>query len=193
MFERVIGIVTFKAPTYRVIAGDETAIKQAAILVMVVALIQGVCGDLVTTIANGTRLSLSEEILSAVLNVILGLIVWVIIAWLLAVIARAFGGKTGIGEMLRVAGFVQVFGLVSAFSLVALINPAATFVNLLIALAILGLSLAGYFLGVREAAQLSKDKAIITAILASIASFVIIFLVDRISNAVIPSLLRIVG
>ena len=193
MFERVIGIITFKAPTYRTIAVDKAAIKQAAILVMVVALIQGFCGALITTIANGTSPSLSKDILSAVLNVILGLIVWVIIAWLLAVIARAFGGMTGTGEMLRVTGFVQVFGLVSGFSLVALINPAITFVNPLIAFAILGLSLVGYFIGVREVAKLSTDKALVTAILVSVASFVIMFLVDRTSNAVFPDFMRIVG
>ena len=95
--------------------------------------------------------------------------------------------------MLRVAGFIQVFGLVSGFSLVALINPAITFVNPLIALAILGLSLVGYFVGVRQVAKLSTDKAIITAILVSVASFVIMFLVDRTSNAVFPDFMRIVG
>ena len=189
MFERVLGIITFKAPTYRVIAGDKSAIKQAAILVVVVALIQGFCGDLIATNAIGDSLSLSKEFLSAVLNVTLGLILWVIIAWLLAAIVKAFSGKTDTGEMLRVTGFVQVFGLVSVLSLVALINPDIIFVNLLIALAIWCLSLVGYFIGVREIAKLSTNKAIITAFLVSVASLVILFLVDRISNAVFPILL----
>ena len=193
MFERVLGIITFKAPTYRTIAVDKIAIKQAVILVAVVALIQGLCSDMIATMANGTSPSLSEDILSAVLNVILGLIVWGIIAWLLATVIRSFGGTTGTGEMLRVTGFVQVFGLLSIFSLVKLINPAITFINPLIAFAILGLSLVGYFIGAREVAGLSTAKAFITAILVSVASFVIIFLIDRISNVLFPDFLRIVG
>jgi hypothetical protein len=106
MFERIVGIITFKAPIYRAIAADKTARNQTVVIVVVVALIQGICSDVITSVASGINPSVLQGIISAVLNVILGLIVWVIIAWLLTVIARAFGGKTGSGEMRRVAGFV---------------------------------------------------------------------------------------
>ena len=193
MFERIMGIITFKAPTYRAIAVDKTAINQAAIIVMVVALIQGICSDLITTVASGINPSLMQVIISAVLNVILGLIVWVMIAWLLTVIARAFGGQTGTGEMRRVAGFVQIFGLVTVFSLLALKTPANSFTDFLIALAILVLSLVGYFIGVREAAGLAAGKAMITAVLASAASFVVIIVLDNVSIAVFSYILRFAG
>lgn len=188
-----MGIITFKAPVYRAIAADKNAANQAAIIVVVVALIQGICSDVITSVAGGINPSVLQGIISAVLNVILGLIVWVIIAWLLTVIARAFGGQTGPGEMRRVVGFVQIFGLVTVFSLLALKTPANSFTDFLIALAILILSLVGYFIGVREAAGLTAGKALLTAVLASAASFVVIIFLDNVSSAVFSFILKFAG
>jgi hypothetical protein len=82
---------------------------------------------------------------------------------------------------------------VTVFSLLALKTPANSFTDFLIALAILILSLVGYFIGVREAAGLAAGKAMITAVLASAASFVVIIVLDNVSSAVFSYILKFVG
>jgi len=193
MFNRILGIITFKSSMYLTIAKDGAATRQATILVAVVAFVQWLCSNMVTSLANGVGINFGGSILSLLITIIFGLIVWLVTGWLLAVIANAFGGKTSAGEMLRVAGFVQVFGLLSIFSLVALVSPSLTFVNILIAIAMIGLMLGGYFVGARKVANLSTDKAIVTAFLVSVAGLFILFLLDRVGNAVVPGLLWRVG
>jgi hypothetical protein len=189
MLERILGTITFKASTYRTTASDKDALKQAGILVMVVVLLQSLFGILKGMAEIGTRASLNETILSLVLNIILGLLIWVIIAWLLAVIASAFGGRRGLKEMLCVTGFVQVFGLLSVLSLLSLIKPGMAFLDPIVALVIAVLCVIGYYLVAREVAGLSTGKALLTAILASVGGWIVIFLIDRIAGTVLPGLL----
>jgi hypothetical protein len=185
MFNRILGIITFKSSMYLTIAKDGAATRQAAILVAVAEFVQWLCFNMVTSLANGGGINFGGPILFLLIRIIFGLIVWLVTGWLLAVIANAFGGKTSSGEMLRVAGFVQVFGLLSIFGLVTLVSPSLTFLNILIAIAMIGLMLGGYFVGARKVANLSTHKAFITAFLVSVAGLFILFLLDRVGNAVV--------
>ncbi len=165
--ERLMGVITLKAPVYRTIAEDPEATKPAGIIVAVVALIQGFCVGLAASANIGTA------ILQAGVNLVLSLIAWFVSSWLLAAIAKAFGGKTDTQEMLRVTGHVFIFNLAGILILATLISQSLSCVTSILALVILVLSFIGYFIGVREAAEFSTGKAIGTAILASLASFVI--------------------
>ncbi|MFZ5882107.1 MAG: hypothetical protein ACOY0R_22270, partial [Chloroflexota bacterium] len=57
--------------------------------------------------------------------------------------------------------------------LAGLIATALLCVTSMIGLVILALSIVGYVIGVREAAEFSTTNAVITAVLAAIANFVI--------------------
>lgn len=174
MIEKIMGIITLKAPVYKAVAEDQSLTKTAGIIVAIVTFIQGFCYGLTRVDADGViNPNIGNAIIQAFANLVLGLIAWYIAAWLLAVIAKAFGGSTDTGEMLRVTGFVQVFGLTGIFNLVALISSSLVCVTSIISLAILVLSLIGYFIGVREAAEFSTGKAVITALIAAVASFII--------------------
>ena len=170
MFDRIMGIVTLKAPTYKAVAEDEAATKQAMMIVIVVALIQGFVVGLFSPEGG---VSLVGGLVRAVISLVLGLVTWYVAAWLLATVAKAFGGKTDTNEMLRVTGYVYIFNLAVLLNLAGLISASLLCITSIIGLVILVLSLIGYVIGVREAAEFSTGNAVVTALVAAVASFLI--------------------
>lgn len=172
MFERIMGIVTLKAPTYKAIAKDKSLTQEAMMIVIVVAVVNNLVSGIVNSSIAGT--SMVGGLLQAVVGAIFGLIAWYASAWLLAFVAnKFFQGKTATDEMLRVTGYVYVFNLVGVLSLLGLIAPALLCLTGLVGFAALILSLIGFVIGVREAAEFSTGNAVITAIIVAIAVFII--------------------
>lgn len=173
MFDRIMGIITLKAPTYKAVAEDEKATKEAMIIVLVVAVIQGLIVGFLTPDAAG---------LSRAVSIIVGgFVQWYVAAWLLATIAKAFGGKTDTNEMLRVTGYVYIFNLAVLLNLAGWISASLLCVTSIIGIAILVLSLIGYVIGVREAAEFSTGNAVITALIAAVVNFVISLIINMIA------------
>jgi hypothetical protein len=175
MLDRIIGVVTLKEPVYREIADDKTATSQAAIIVIIATLVQGFFQGLVRMGTGGTvHVSVVGAIVGAIVTVIFGLIAWVFSAWVLAFVAQRMEGKTDTSEMMRVTGFVQVFSLVAVLNILLAISPMLGCITGLIGLAVAILSLIGYLIGVREAAEFSTGKAVVAAIIAAIVNFIVI-------------------
>ena len=179
MLYRIMGVITLKSPIYRQIADDKTATTQAAIIVIVAELVSGFFQRLVeiNPQTGGATVSLLGAILGAIVTVIVALIAWVISAWVLAFVAKALGGKTDIGEMLRVTGYVEVFSLIGVLAVLSLITPALLCVVGIIGFIVAILRLIGYVIGVREAAEFSTTNAIITSIIAAVVNFVIFLVI----------------
>jgi Yip1 domain len=189
MFNRIMGVITLNASAYREIADDTTATNQALIIVIVVALIRGFFSGLVRLNGSGGfSASLGGAIGGMLAGVLIGLLAWVVAAWVLSFVAGWFGGKTNTGEMLRVTGYVQVFGLVTVLSVLILIAPILGCLSWLISLAIAILSLVGFVIGVREAAEFGTGNAIITAIIAAIVNFLIYLVVGGVLTAFVVGL-----
>jgi hypothetical protein len=176
---RIMGVITLKAPIYREIADDPNATTPAAIITAVVGLIAGFFQGLVSLNPQTGAVSanVTGAVISAIIIVILTLIAWFVSAWVLAFVAKWFGGKTNTQEMLRVTGYVNIFGLVAILTVLALITPALGCIAGLIGFVIAILRLIGYIIGVREAAEFSTGNAIITAIIAAIINFLIVAVV----------------
>ena len=177
--DRIMGVITLKAPVYKQIAEDAAATTMAAIIVVVAMLIKGFFGGLVSVDANTGVASVSVvgAIVGAIIGVILGLIAWVVSAWVLQLVAGWFGGKTNTSEMLRVTGYVEVFSLVAVLNVLALGGTALACVTGLVGFVVGILKLIGYLIGVREAAEFSTGNAVITAIIAAIINFLIVAVV----------------
>ena len=173
---RIMGIITLKAPVYKQIAEDAAATTTAAIIVVIAMLIKGFFGGLVNVNpqTGATSVSVVGAIVGAIISVIVGLIAWVVAAWVLQLVAGWFGGKTNTGEMLRVTGYVEIFSVVAVLNILALGGTALLCVTGLIGLVVAVLKLIGYLIGVREAAEFSTGNAIITAIVAAIINFLIV-------------------
>lgn len=174
---RIMGVLALNASTYREIADDPNATQPASLIVVIVALVGGfVSGFVRTDPSNPQQLlapNIVNAIVAAIVTVIFALIAWFITAWILAFVARWFGGKTNTKEMLRVTGYVEVFAFVSVLTLIAFISPTLLCLVGFIGLAAAILRLIGYIVGIREAAEFSTGNAIITALVAVIVNFII--------------------
>lgn len=171
MFERIMGIVTLKPPTYKAVAEDESLTQEAMMIVIIVAVLNGLVGGLITNMVTGG--AIVSGLFRSVVSIVFGLITWYVSAWLLAVVAKAFGGKTSTNEMLRVTGYVYVFNLVSLLVVLSFVSPALICLTGIVGFVALVLSLIGYVIGIREAAEFSTGNAVITALIVAVVSFVI--------------------
>ena len=195
MLDRIMGVITLKAPVYRQIADDKTATMQAATVLVIATLISGFFGGLVSINAQTgtTAVSIGGAVLGAIIGVILALIGWVISSWVLQFVAKALGGKTDLGEMLRVTGFVEVFSLVGVLNILVLAGTALSCVVGLVGFVAAILKFIGYLIGVREAAEFSTTNAIITAVIAAIVNFIIVVVVGGGIAAVVVAALVLTG
>ena len=147
--DRLMGILTFKAPTYKAVAEDKTATPTAAAIVVIVALVTGILGSVFTGFSLG-------GIIGGVIAVLLA---WLIGAFVLAFVAQSFfQGKTDTGEMLRMTGFAQIFSLLGIIPLIGWL------------LALVGLIVA-YVIGIREAAEIDTTKAVLTGMITIVILF----------------------
>ena len=160
MMDRLMGIITFKAPVYKEVAEDRTATPTAAMIVIGVAIIVGIINGLLSMGTTGS--SAAGVIIGAVISsIIITPITWFLNAWLLAFIAKSFfQGDTDTGEMLRVTGFAAIFRLVG---IIPIIGGLIALVLVIIANVI----------GIREAANFDTGKAVLTAIIAAVIAFIV--------------------
>jgi len=163
--DRILGVLTLKAPVYKQIAEDTSATMTAGIIVVVMAILGGILGALMVGLVGS---SLPPEQLaqagspvkiaiSTIINTIIG---WLIGSAVFGFIANAFGGKTNTGEMLRVFGFTQIFQILN-------IIPCLGSIAALI------LSVIGAIIGIREAAEFSTSKAVLTGLVGLIVLFIV--------------------
>lgn len=178
MINRLIGVLTLKAPVYKEIAHDQTANGQAAIVAIIAAIIAGVGGYFAATAAVGmlsgiagaegaqamaaAQPSFVGSVLQGIISTLLG---WVLGSWLLAFVAKTFfKGETNFGEMLRVTGYTRAFGFVQILGFIPCLGSV-------IALVAAVLGIVGNVIGIREAAGFDTTKAILSAIIAGVIAF----------------------
>ena len=183
--QKIMGVIMLRAPIYRAIADDQAGTTNAAIVFVIATLIRGFFDGIVTTSQGVASISIGGAFAGAITGLIIGLIGWVFTAWVLAFVAKQLDGKTSTSEMLRVTGYVSVFSLVGVLHIFRLI-PVLGCLTTLISLAVAVLSLVGYTIGVREAAEFTTGKAIITAVVAVVVNFIIVVLIG---GAIITALL----
>lgn len=158
LLQRLRGVVTFKAATYRDIATDPAALQPAAIIVGIMALI---------TASVVTLFVPDYPLIAGVSAAVMYVLVWFGGGWLYALVAGMLGGRGDVGALLRVTGF-------SALFVVLTIIPFVGFIGSI-------LNQAGTIIGIREAAFPDRPdgltKAIITAVLVFMALAVVVTLV----------------
>jgi hypothetical protein len=175
--DRILGVLTLKAPVYKQIAEDTSATMTAGIIVVVMAILGGILGALMVGLVGS---SLPPEQLaqagspvkiaiSTIINTIIG---WLIGSAVFAFIANAFGGKTNTGEMLRVFGFTQIFQILN-------IIPCLGSIAALI------LSVIGAIIGIREAAEFSTGKAVLTGV----GGLIVLFIVNMVISLILSPIL----
>ncbi|MEM8858177.1 MAG: YIP1 family protein, partial [Chloroflexota bacterium] len=121
MMDRIMGVLKLDVPTYEAIEHDESATQQAAIIVLVVAIIAAIGGWLQgSAFSNLGNLEGLEEFgavlqnsmspaglaINAFIGTFVGWVVWSYVTYFIG--TRMFDGKATPQEMLRVLGFAMV-------------------------------------------------------------------------------------
>ena len=171
MMDRLMGVLTLKAPVYKEIAEDKNATTTAAIIVVVMALLSGILGGVVLGAVTPSVPGGPSPPGFAVRTIASAIIGWLVGSWVIAFVANLFGGKTDTGEMLRVFGFTQIF------TILAIVPVCGAIAGLI-------LSLFAAVIGIREAAGFGTYKAALTGIVAFIALFSVTVVVSIVIAAV---------
>lgn len=174
--DRIMGVLTLKAPVYRQIAEDQSATTTAGIIVAVVSLISGAVGAfflsaLGGSLPQGTGLTPAGPIALALQTIITGLVGWVVASWAIGFAGNMLGGKTNTGEVMRVYGFASIFGLVGIIPCIGWLAGILTIIATII--------------GIREAAEFSTGKAILAGIVGFIALVVVSLIVGFVVNLIL--------
>ncbi len=187
-FERLIGVITLRAPAYRELAHATGATMQAALVVIVVALVVGAISYYANTQLPGLpdqAGASSKPLARSVVMVIQELLLWLAGAFVIAAVAKnMFSGKTDTGEMLRVFGFTRVFQVLLILGVIA--APVAQIASI----AGLVLSIIGSIIGIREATGFTTGKAAIVGIFAIVlVAVAIAFFTAFVLNPFVTTLL----
>ncbi len=158
LMQRLVGVVTLKAPIYKEIAEDPSATTPAAVITVVMALVSGL----------GTMLITGSGVMSLVSSILSALVGWVVSAFVAGFVAQRLGGKTSTAEMLRVLGHNNIF---QVLNLIPCIGTIAALI----------LGAIAFVIAVREAAEFDTQKAVITALI----TFVVIFLVTLLIGTIL--------
>jgi hypothetical protein len=187
MFSRILGILTFRRATYLEIAKDKNAIGQAAILAVIASLLNGFIG---AAAIDGNWASAWQGNIAHVIG--RGAVFsfslfasWIIIAVLFVLVAGLFKGKSTMGEMLRVTGFIQVFSIPAFLCAFALAILGAVSAIQLVVFIFGVLELGGYTIAVSEAAGITMRKALITALIVEFVGFFAVVLFADLIMAVL--------
>ena len=167
LINRLKGIVMLQPPVYKQVAEDKSATPTAAMIVAASAALAGI-GQFMAAMLRG-RTSIGTALLFAVFLVVAQILGWLLGSWLLAFVAKKFfNGDTDMGEMQRVNGFTRIFGAAGVLAFIPVLGGLIG-----VAAAIAGI--VGNIIGIREAAGLNTQNAILTAIIAGVAAFAAAF------------------
>lgn len=166
MLDRIIGVLKLDANVYEEIEADENATSQAAIVVAVVAIVGGLIGGGISAAMGGSFLG---SFLSQLLSAFIGWFIWSAVTYFVG--TSLFGGKSSIGEMLRVLGFAQAPGILG------IIPVCGSFIGWV-------WTLACTFIAIRQGLDLDNGKAAMTAVIAFVAVIIVTFIIGAILAAV---------
>lgn len=190
MFQRILGVFKLDKATFAEIEADQSATTQAAIVVVLVALIAGIGAAIAAVMVNralpgvmeglgesaieGLDLSMVPQLspvgafLNAVIGALLGWLVWSVLTYFVG--TKFFGATADMGEMLRVIGFAQAPRLLSGLAFIPCLGGILSLVGLIWALV-------ASFVGIREGLDLGTGKTLATIVIAFIGAWLVSFLI----------------
>ena len=173
MIDRIVRAIRLDWTVFREIAQDREAMKQAAIIVIVVTFLSalgGTGGLLIAQVDAGTAI-LGFFVDWFINGILIGWIGWAVLTYLVGTIL--FKGQTDVQEMMRVLGYASAPRLLGLFGFIPCIGG-------LIAIAGWVLSLIAGIIAIREAMDFDTGNAIITVVISWIAAFVLALIINSI-------------
>ena len=156
MIDRMLGAAMLDVAVYEEVEADETATAQAAGVVAMVAVAQGIAG-----IGGPGR--------GLILGPLAALIAWVIWAGVTYVVGdKIFGGTATWGELLRTLGFAQAPGILLVLAILPLGFAVRGFVGLWM--------LVTGIVAIRQALDFGTGKALLTAWLGWLPAQILMYI-----------------
>ena len=151
---RVTRVLRFDTPVYREVAADQNAMGQAAVVVIMAAILNAI-----------GQVGLGFTVV--LISVVAGLVGFAVYAAVAAGVSRGlFQGRTNFQEMARTLGFAYAWYGLGILGLIPLIGGALAFLGLLAAI------IAGV-VALRESSEFDTTKAVVTVVIAGIVAFFI--------------------
>lgn len=145
MVNRIIGVFRLDPNTFEEVEHDTTATGQAAIIVLIVAVLSAIGSGLGANVAGGG--TFVGNFLSTLVWTFIGWVLWSAVSYFVG--TSLFGGQADLGEMLRVIGFAyspQFLGIIPCIGVLV----GAIW------------SLIAGFIAVRQGLDLDNTKAFLT-------------------------------
>lgn len=161
MVDRIMGVLRLDANTFEEVEADQSATSQAAIVVVLVALLSGI----------GSGIGADNFVLGFVgsaLAALLGWVVWSAVTFFIG--TNLFDGQADIGEMLRVIGFAQAPGALNVLGFIPILGG-------IIGLVAAIWSLVAGFIAVRQGLDLDNTKTLITVVIGWFVAFILIAII----------------
>lgn len=156
LMDRIMGVFRLDSNTFEEIEADRDATTQAALVVLIVALIAAVGGIIGATFAEDGNFL--RSFISALVGTFVGWVVWSAITYFVG--TSLFGGQADMGEMLRVIGFAYAPQMLR---IIPCVGDIIGFIWSLIA----------GFIAVRQGLDLDNTKAFLTIVVGFIAYVII--------------------
>jgi hypothetical protein len=156
MIDRIIGVLRLDSNTFEEIEHDPKALTEAAIIVVIVALLSGIGSGL----GGGGFL---RNFLSTSIWALVGWFFWSYIAFWIG--TKFFEGEADVNEMLRVLGYAHAPRLLGVLFFIPCVGP-------LIWLLAQFWSLAAAFVAIRQGLDVDNLSALMTALIGWLVVFV---------------------
>ncbi|MEX2466303.1 MAG: Yip1 family protein [Gemmatimonadota bacterium] len=159
MLDRMKGAALLDVATFTEVEHDTTLTRQAAVVVVIVALAKAV---------GAADVGLISAIVTACASLV-GWLIWAGVTYLIG--DKLLGGTATWGELLRALGYAQAPGVLMVFAILPAIGGLLAFVVSI-------WTLVAGIVGLREALDFSTGKAVLTAILGWLALVIPLMLLE---------------
>lgn len=181
-WQRIKGVFSLNREVFREIEQDESALSQAAIIVLLVAILAGAGAAGAAAMGAAALQSLSEfasdfdlpalspafgtvgAFFNAFIGAFVSWIVWALVTYLIGV--KVFNGESTVSEMLRLIGFAQAPRLMSVFSFIPCVGFLFSFAGWIWAIVT-------SIIAIQEGLDLDSGKSFATILLSIIAVIIV--------------------
>ncbi|MBU0495592.1 MAG: YIP1 family protein [Chloroflexi bacterium] len=183
MLNRIIGAFLFRKGVYEEVERDAGFTTMAWVLVIVIAFLNRLGGQLGTAAVNATAAGGDINWTAALVGIVLGtisdVIAFAIMAFAISWVGKLlFQAKTNFSEMVRVLGLAYVWNIVGLLAILGLLVPALICIVAPIAFIAWILYLLAALIGVKAALDLDWIKTIVSVVIGWIIYVVIAFLIS---------------
>lgn len=164
IIQRMIRIIKFDVAVYNEIEADESATQEAWLIVIVTSFLAAL-GSAIA--ASTMQAGFFGPLIASLVAGIVGWLLWAAVTWLIG--TRLFQGQATYWELARTLGYASAPRVLGLLAFIGCLGSIAGIVGAVLAL------IAGFF-AVREALDLTTEKAILTILIGWAIVFVLSFI-----------------